>query len=158
MLLPTTLALVPSLVVRSSGYAYCIDASHIAEAGFVEACEIENVGRSHVVRWRGQAMPLVELRELLAQDKSDFITAGRRKERVPVIISHVAGRRRGEETGEQLKHAVVALDEWDGHREGLVRGLGRHASRWRGISGATELRDGSVALMLDLPRLLEMAL
>lgn len=157
MLLPTTLALVPSLVVRSSGYAYCIDASHIAEAGFVESSEIESVGQARVVRWRGQVMPLVELRELLAQDAIAVTDAEQRK-CVPVVVSHVAGRRRGEETGEQLKHAVVALDEWDGHREVLVRGLGRHASRWRGISGATELRDGSVALMLDLPRLLEMAL
>ncbi len=157
MLLPTTLALVPSLVVRSSGYAYCIDASHVAEAGFVESSEIESVGQARVVRWRGQVMPLIELRELLAQD-AIAVTGAEQKRRVPVIVSHVAGRRRGEETGEQLKHAVVALDEWDGHREVLVRGLGRHASRWRGISGATELRDGSVALMLDLPRLLEMAL
>ncbi len=157
MLLPTTLALVPSLVVRSSGYAYCIDASHISEAGFVESNEIESVGQARVVRWRGQVMPLVELRELLAQD-AIAVTDTEQKNRVPVIVSHVAGRRRGEEAGEQLKHAVVALDEWDGHREVLVRGLGRHASRWRGISGATELRDGSVALMLDLPRLLEMAL
>lgn len=157
MLLPTTLALVPSLVVRSSGYAYCIDASHISEAGFVESSEVESVGQARVVRWRGQVMPLVELRELLAQDAIG-VTDTEQKNRVPVIISHVAGRRRGEEAGEQLKHAVVALDEWDGHREVLVRGLGRHASRWRGISGATELRDGSVALMLDLPRLLEMAL
>lgn len=158
MLLPTTLALVPSLVVRSSGYSYCIDASHIAEAGFVESSEIESVGQARVIRWRGQVMPLIELRELLAQDAIAAVTDAEQRKRVPVVVSHVAGRRRGAETGEQLKHAVVALDEWDGHREVLVRGLGRHASRWRGISGATELRDGSVALMLDLPRLLEMSL
>ena len=47
------------------------------------------------------------------------------------------------------------MDGWDGHSEVLVRGLGRHGTRWRGVSGATELRDGTVALMLDLPRMLE---
>jgi chemotaxis protein histidine kinase CheA len=35
-----------------------------------------------------------------------------------------------------------------------VRNLGRHAGRWYGVVGATELRDGTVALVLDLPRLL----
>ena len=30
-----------------------------------------------------------------------------------------------------------------------------HAKRWRAVGGATELRDGTVALVLDLPRLLE---
>ncbi|MBA2501844.1 MAG: hypothetical protein H0V27_03090 [Pyrinomonadaceae bacterium] len=33
--------------------------------------------------------------------------------------------------------------------------LGSHAVRWCGVSGATELADGGVALLLDLPRLLE---
>jgi chemotaxis protein histidine kinase CheA len=56
------------------------------------------------------------------------------------------------------KRVAVAVDGWDGHHEVLVRGLGRHAARWRGIGGAAELRDGKVALVLDLPRLLEMTL
>jgi chemotaxis protein histidine kinase CheA len=50
----------------------------------------------------------------------------------------------------------VLVDGWEGYSEVLVRTLGRHASRWRGISGASELPDGSIALVLDLPRLLEM--
>ncbi len=156
MVLPTTMALVPSLVVRSAGYAYCIDASHIAEAGFVARNEIQSIGHSRAVRWRGEVMPLFNLRELLAQETTAAI-ALQQEERVPVIVSHVASQR-GEDSVRELKQAVVAVDEWDGHREVLVRGLGRHAARWRGISGATELRNGSIALMLDLPRLLEMAL
>jgi chemotaxis protein histidine kinase CheA len=36
----------------------------------------------------------------------------------------------------------------------LVRSLGRHAGRWYGIAGAAELKDGTIALVLDLPRLL----
>ena len=50
---------------------------------------------------------------------------------------------------------VVAVDEVMGRRDALVRSLGRHATRWRGTSGAVDLRDGTAALMLDLPRLLE---
>jgi chemotaxis protein histidine kinase CheA len=44
-----------------------------------------------------------------------------------------------------------------GKEEVLVRNLGRHAGRWSGVAGATELRDGTVALVLDLPRLLTRA-
>jgi chemotaxis protein histidine kinase CheA len=36
-----------------------------------------------------------------------------------------------------------------------VRNLGRHSSRWPGIAGATELRDGTVGLVLDLRRLIQ---
>lgn len=50
---------------------------------------------------------------------------------------------------------AVAVDEVAGRRDALVRSLGRHATRWRGTSGAIDLRDGTTALMLDLPRLLE---
>ena len=36
----------------------------------------------------------------------------------------------------------------------LVRNLGSHGARWVGVSGAAELPDGNVALLLDLPALL----
>ncbi|HEV2708207.1 MAG TPA: ATP-binding protein, partial [Pyrinomonadaceae bacterium] len=160
MRLPTTLALVSSLVVRSAENRYCVDASHVEEAGYVSRAETERVGNATLVRWRGELLPLVTLRALLAQPAREPVDG----ERVPVIISHVAGREGvvdekasagGEGRGER---AAVVVDGWDGHSEVLVRGLGRHATRWRGISGATELRDGTVALVLDLPRLLEMRL
>jgi hypothetical protein len=50
---------------------------------------------------------------------------------------------------------VVAVDRVAGRRDALVRGLGRHATRWRGVGGAIDLRDGSVALLLDLVSLVE---
>jgi two-component system chemotaxis sensor kinase CheA len=153
LLLPTTLALVPALVVHVGGFRYCVDASHIAEAGFVEPREIERVGEMRVMRWRGHVLPLFSMRQLLAQPQPESADDGR----IHVIISHIAGE--SETVDEQsVRRAAVTVDGWDGHHEVLVRGLGRHASRWRGISGATELRDGTVALILDLPRLVEMAL
>ena len=48
----------------------------------------------------------------------------------------------------------MVVDGVTGTEEVLVRNLGRHAGRWYGVAGATELRDGTVALVLDLPRLL----
>jgi len=36
----------------------------------------------------------------------------------------------------------------------LVRNLGSHGGRWFAVAGAAEMRDGHVALLLDLPRLL----
>ncbi|HEX8649550.1 MAG TPA: ATP-binding protein [Pyrinomonadaceae bacterium] len=156
MTLPTTLALVPALVVRSAGYQYCVDAGHIIEAGFIDAHEVERIGDQLVIRWRGALLPLVHMRRLLAQPASD---QGKEGERVHIIISHVAGH--GAQTAgdqEALRRAAVAVDGWDGHHEVLVRGLGRYAARWRGIGGAAEMPGGAVALVLDLPRLLEMAL
>lgn len=58
------------------------------------------------------------------------------------------------ENGNSPKRVCVAVDQVEGNQEVLVRNLGRHGGRWTGVVGATELRDGSVALVLDLPRLL----
>ena len=49
----------------------------------------------------------------------------------------------------------IGVDEIIATQETLVRGLGRHAHRWVGVCGAAEMFDGSVALVLDLPDLIE---
>jgi hypothetical protein len=48
----------------------------------------------------------------------------------------------------------VVVDGIEGTEQVLVRSLGRHAGRWYGVGGAAELHDGTVALVLDLPRFL----
>ncbi len=58
------------------------------------------------------------------------------------------------EDGNSFKRVRVFVDQIEGSQEVLVRNLGRHSGRWTGVVGATELRDGSVALVLDLSRLL----
>jgi len=55
---------------------------------------------------------------------------------------------------QESRFVGIVVDRVEGPQEVLVRTLGRYAGRWYGIAGATELRDGTVALMLDLPRLL----
>jgi two-component system, chemotaxis family, sensor kinase CheA len=150
MVLPTSLALIPSLVVNSAGHRYCIDAGHIIETGHVNLSEIQRIAGAEVIRWRGTLIPFVRLRNLLEQPAVDLQTGT-----VPVIISRIAGSESQESVDE--KGAAVVVDKWEGHRDVLVRGLGRHSTHWRGLSGATEFPDGTVALLLDLPRLLQIA-
>ncbi|HEX8475958.1 MAG TPA: chemotaxis protein CheA [Pyrinomonadaceae bacterium] len=168
MHLPTTLALVPAWLVRAAGQRYCVDARHVVDAGVVALSEMERANGTASVHWRGESVPLVQMRRLLehedasssvaehdeaVDDESDIAV---RREQIPYIISRIARRKTDEREDGKMEHAAVAVDELEGEREVLVRTLGRHATRWRGVSGATELRDGTVALMLDLPRLLEM--
>jgi two-component system chemotaxis sensor kinase CheA len=157
LMLPTTLALMPSLVVNSAGYKYAIDASHISEACYIQPSEIEHAeGRAHII-WRGARIPMVSIRRLLAQPEAKVDG----QKRLPMVVSHfvgqeIAGLGLSQGEGTLMGGVGVLVDGWEGYSEVLVRSLGRHASRWRGISGAAELPDGSIALVLDLPRLLEM--
>jgi chemotaxis protein histidine kinase CheA len=57
--------------------------------------------------------------------------------------------------GGHQNHVAIAVDAIAGQHETLVRSLGPYSSLWHGISGAAEMLDGSVALMIDLARLIE---
>ncbi|HEY0098855.1 MAG TPA: ATP-binding protein [Pyrinomonadaceae bacterium] len=149
---PLTLALVAVFVVRARGYAYAFDASHIVATAYLEPSEIEGVetGRGSVL-WEGERLPFVSLRSLLGEAWTPEEGAG---ERLPVVV--VRRERDGSwQSASAPESFVIAVDRIEGEREPLVRSLGRHATRWRGVSGAFTERDGTVALLLDLPRLLE---
>ncbi len=150
--MPLALALVMVVVVRVGNYAYAIDASHVVEIGYLTAADIIAEDTKSSAPWRGRLLSLVSLPALLGQSQ----TNSKGKE-IPVII---ARRERPNETDgwpgtHEPEHFIIAVDEIDGEREALVRSLGRHATRWRGVSGAFAQRDGTVALLLDLQRLLD---
>lgn len=147
--LPTTLALLPAHVVTSGGRRYCLDAGQVLEAGHAEAATVFSTGTRRTLRWRGRELPFVEMRELLGLGAQGAETKSAAR------LAFVVARGRQGSEDEAEPRAAVAVDGLEGQSEVLVRGLGRHAKRWRAVGGATELRDGTVALVLDLPRLLE---
>jgi two-component system chemotaxis sensor kinase CheA len=150
MRLPTPLALLPSLLVRSCGRLYCVDAAHLVESGRASLEDLTGDGSR--LRLSGRELPLVNARTLLGHPPSQDARDGDPGVEFVVVRTHNS---RGEDDGDEQRHAAVVFDGVEGRAEVLVRGLGRHATRWRGVSGATELHDGTVALVLDLPRLVE---
>ncbi|HEV7902626.1 MAG TPA: ATP-binding protein [Pyrinomonadaceae bacterium] len=150
---PLTLALVPVVVVRAGGYAYACDMSHVIALAYLEPEEIEGDEADSTARWHGEQLPLISLRSLLEGERA---RTERTRHTLPVVVMR---RERDDKHAWQGADApekfVVAVDRIEGEREALVRSLGRHATRWRGVGGAFTLRDGTVALLLDLPRLLE---
>jgi two-component system chemotaxis sensor kinase CheA len=147
---PTTLALLPATLVRSCGRVYCVADSHLIESGRATREDLTEDGAR--LRLDGRELPLLSARTLLGQppsQDSEDVDSG-----VEFVVVRTRDRR-GEGDKDEQRQAAVAVDKIEGNAEVLVRGLGRHATRWRGVSGATELRDGTVALVLDLPRLVE---
>src|SRR5207237_232720 len=71
MRLPTTLALLPAHVVRSAGHLYCVAASQLFEAGHAESADIRLDGARRTLSWRGRALPVVYMREILGQPTPD---------------------------------------------------------------------------------------
>lgn len=150
---PLTLALVAVVVVRAGGHAYAIDASHVIATADLEPDDIKGDGvtQSRRALWHGKQLPLVSLRSLLGDAETQAGDAGAL---LPVCVIRREREGAWQSAGEP-EGFVIAVDRVEGEREALVRSLGRHATRWRGVSGAFAERDGTVALLLDLPRLLE---
>lgn len=155
---PLTLALVKVVVVRARDHAYAIDASHVIATAHLEPEDIaaDTAAHSTRARWQDKQLPLVSLRSLLEGMPTTTRASGA-GEALPVVLV----RREREDGADAWQSAtapesfVLAVDKIEGEREALVRSLGRHATRWRGVSGAFAERDGTVTLLLDLPTLLE---
>lgn len=82
-------------------------------------------------------------------------------EREAIRLSSLLGQKVvNEKPGHSLlcqfdQRTTLLVDEIGEAQQVLIRNLGSRSGRWFGVAGAAELRDGSVALLLDLPRLVE---
>jgi chemotaxis protein histidine kinase CheA len=94
-------------------------------------------------------LPVLSLRRLLSQaeDEAD----GQRGR--DLIVCQADANRPARSRG--IDRFALIVDSVYGKQETLVRGLGRYAARWLGVSGAAELLDGNVALVLDVEQLIE---
>ena len=137
--LPVTFGLIATNVVVSAGHRYCIPAGQTLGIDAIDVVD----GTSGADRLRQYS-----LRDLLGQPEDDDSSNQLHLITCQFIDERAASRSQG------LKCVGIVVDRVEGPQEVLVRNLGRHSGRWYGIAGATELKDGSVALVLDLPRLL----
>ena len=147
MMVPATLALVACVVVRCGENFYCLDSNVVADRATLAEDAFRQNGNDQSWKWHDEELPLVRLGDLLASspmpaNKAQSVLICKPGEQRPGVSSH---------------HKCVALlvDAIAGQQETLVRSLGPHATLWRGVSGAAELMDGSIALMIDLARLIE---
>jgi two-component system chemotaxis sensor kinase CheA len=149
MIMPATLALVQCLVVQSGDQLYAIESERVSDSDAdASQAVIDETGTARA-DWRGESLPLLNLRTLLGQAES-FEPVG------PVIIWQAPNNSIPAQTAKAGKERyALVVDGIRGRQETLVRSLGRHAARWTGVCGAAELFDGNVALVLDLRELIK---
>jgi two-component system chemotaxis sensor kinase CheA len=137
-------------MIASGGNRYCLDSAHVVTIEVIAASQIEKSENQDVLRSESGVLPVVRLRELLGQPADEGLST----ELVHIITCEFP-EKRGQDGMRGKERIGIIVDKVVGSEEVLARNLGRHSSRWPGIAGATELRDGTVALVLDLPRLLQ---
>ncbi len=99
--------------------------------------EIQTVNRREVIVIRGLTTPLVRMKATFPM-KNDP-KEGSRDNQEYVVIVGLAEQRIG-----------LVVDRLVGEREVVIKSLSRYCGDVQGISGATILGDGNVALILDV--------
>ncbi|MBI5919357.1 MAG: chemotaxis protein CheW [Nitrosomonadales bacterium] len=136
--LPLTLAILDGLSLSIGGEVYIAPLNSIIESLQVTEADLKTVGRDgRLLRVRGEYLPLLPLHEVFnVKPKAEALDQG------IVVIVETAG-----------KKTALFVDELLGQQQVVIKSLESNFRRVQGISGATIMGDGRVALILDLAEL-----
>ncbi len=143
--LPMTMAVMQAMMVQAGNETFAIPLTNLKQIVKIGERDIERVGQEQVIRVRGVVHPLLPLTKLLnIKPPANPITTEERAAPAltPALLMDIDGRM-----------VAITVDATLGGREIVVKNLGNHLREVRGISGATLLGNGQVALILNIPEL-----
>ncbi len=132
--LPLTLSIISAMLVKLGTEKYAIPLSSIVETGIVRNEQIRKIHGNRMIEYRGSVIPLISLSQVL---ESNSFNENEDTETEIVVI------RKGDKLG------ALAVDEFIGQSEIVLKPLGKYLTNIEAISGATILGDGQVALIID---------
>ncbi len=139
LIIPLTLAIINGIVVKVGNSSFVIETASIKE--FVRVGEdalIQEPGGEEYLVLRGECYPFIRLNERYhLPDSQSKIDEG-----VVVVLEH---------EGEQI---CVLIDSLLQEQEIVVKPIPPYVKKVKGLSGCTQLGDGSIALILDIAGLM----
>ena len=137
--LPVTLAIINVLIVELAGRSFAIPLASVEEAFVYEPARTRNVEGREVLSLRGQSLPICNLLKLL--HLNTFDDEGRKYYVVTVAVG--------------IRRLGLLVDRLEGQQDIVIKPLGRSLKAVRGFSGAAELGDQRVALVIDVAAIVE---
>jgi len=138
--LPLTLAIIQALLVKVNNYVYAIPISIIDSTLIISPEEIKVVQNEEVIVIRGEVIPLIKLWHVF-----NFPHEETPSEMKVVVVKH-GNRKYG-----------LTVDTLIGQEDIVIKSLGKIFSDVKIFSGGATLGDGSIALILDVANIVEMA-
>lgn len=132
--LPLTLSIIAAMLVRIGSEKYAIPLSSIVETGIVKNTQIRTIHGNRMIEFRNSHIPLLSLCKFYAVPDFDEST----EEETEIVVVR---------KGERL--VALAVQDFIGQNEIVIKNLGKYLPEVQGISGATILGDGQVALIID---------
>ena len=133
--LPLTLAVIDAIIAHIGDQTFAVPQSAVQEVIEVDPDSLRSLERNELLTHRGRALPMVRLGRLF-----HINTAARPRLHAIVI-------------GTGLSAVGLLVDRVAGHREIVVKTIVDPLIHVDGVSGATELGDGRLVLILDVAAL-----
>lgn len=132
--LPLTLAILDGQLVRVGNQTYIVPLVSIVESLQAQGDRVKSVaGSAELYRLRGEYIPVVRLYELFGvEPQSTMLEQGL------LVVVEGEGQRAG-----------IFIDELLGQQQVVIKSLETNYRKVDGVSGATILGDGTVAMILD---------
>lgn len=139
--LPLTLAILDGMSVALGNNLYVVPLNLIIETLQPVAEDIKTVtGEGYMVHVRGEYLPIIALHKLF-----NYPTAITDPTQGVLLVIEADG-----------KKSALFVDRLVGQQQVVIKSLETNFKKIQGISGATIMGDGSVALIIDVPAIIQM--
>jgi two-component system chemotaxis sensor kinase CheA len=136
--LPLTLAIIDGFLVGVGKASYVVPLDTVIEC-IEMAGDQRPAGDANYISLRGEVLPFVRLHDMFGE-------AQRRQGRENIVVVQYGGQKAG-----------LVVDELLGEFQTVIKPLGKIFQGLAGVSGATILGSGEVAVILDVPQLIQSA-
>jgi len=144
---PLTLAIMPTLMVMLAQQAFAFPLVSVNEIFHLDLTKTNVVDGQEVVVVREKAIPLFHLKRWLVSD-NPVTSAGQETDPANVKEGHVVVVSVG------TQRVGFVVDQLVGQEEVVIKPLGKMLQGTPGMAGATITGDGRIALILDVPSML----
>jgi len=141
--LPLTLAIIDGFQVRVGESQYIVPLEMVEECLELNDSHQGSNTAGNYINLRGEILPFVHMREVFnAAERT--MAEQEAKHRDNIVVVKFAGKKAG-----------FVVDELLGEHQAVIKPLGKVFQNLKGISGTTILGSGEVALIIDVPEMLQ---
>ena len=139
--LPLTLAIVQTMLVGLGEDTYAIPLTGIMDSLYLDEVRVSTVRGSPIIRWRDSVLPILYLRDFFAHPR---LAAAPSNGAEPAVVT----------VGWNKLRLGLVVDKIIGNQEIVVKSFSPIVGKVPGLSGCTILGDGRIALIIDVPGLI----
>lgn len=138
IVIPLTLAIIKTLLVKAGSQIYAIPTDFVERLLMTNAVEIKGFMKDEAIIFEGDSIPIIRLNNLFSHNSESL-------DRQPIIIIQKGGERIG-----------IVVDELLSTKDIIVKPLNRTIKDNKYFSGASLIGSGQLILILDVAYLLQL--